>query len=114
MTGTPAVRFIFPSTASFQGQPNRGLQQARDHHRRPEAAMNVSDVLLECAKECARLSRECGDERIADALFAMSARLLSTATYDAELVMDAAGATPQAGPQSRESDLIDRDFNVGA
>jgi hypothetical protein len=54
--------------------------------------MHVSDVLLECAKECARLSRECGDERIADALLAVSARLLATATYDAELVMDDAGA----------------------
>jgi hypothetical protein len=76
--------------------------------------MHVSDVLLECAKECARLSRECGDERIADALFAVSARLLSTATYDAELVMDDAGATPQTGARSQESESIDQDSHVGA
>jgi hypothetical protein len=80
--------------------------------------MQVSDVLLECAKECARLSRECGDARITDALFAVSARLLSTATYDAELVMDDAGASPQPAPQagarSQESESIDQDSHVGA
>jgi hypothetical protein len=80
--------------------------------------MHVSDVLLECAKECARLSRECRDEQIAAALFEISARLLATATYDAELVMDEAEAAPQRaaqnGPQSQGSNLPDPKFLAGA
>jgi hypothetical protein len=47
--------------------------------------MHVSDVLLECSKECARLSREFHDEKVATALFEVSARLLAAATHDAEL-----------------------------
>ena len=80
--------------------------------------MHVSDVLLECAKACARLSRECGDEQIAAELLAVSARLLATATWDAELVMDDAEATSQRVPrgrrQSRESKSIDRKLVAGA
>ena len=80
--------------------------------------MHVSDVLLECAKECAQLSRECRDEQIAAALFEVSARLLSTATYDAELAMDEAVATSQrvlrGRRQSRESKSIDRKLVAGA
>ena len=79
--------------------------------------MHVSDVLLECAKECARLSRECRDEQIAAALFEISTRLLATATYDAELVMDGAQVTPagvsQNDPQSQESNLPDPKFLAG-
>jgi hypothetical protein len=76
--------------------------------------MHVSDVLLECAKECARLSRECGDEQIAAALFEISTRLLATATYDAELVMEDAQATSLAGWQSRGSKSVDQDDLAGA
>lgn len=57
--------------------------------------MHVSNVLLECSKECARLSRECRDKRVADALFEISARLLCAATHDAELAVDDAQATSQ-------------------
>ena len=58
--------------------------------------MHVSDILLECSKEWARLSRECRDKQIAGALFKISARLLCAATHDAELVIDDAQATPQS------------------
>jgi hypothetical protein len=50
--------------------------------------MPVSDVLLQCSVECARLARQCRDEKTAVALFEVSARLLAAATYDAELVSD--------------------------
>ncbi len=52
--------------------------------------MTVSKVVLDCSVECARLARQCSDEKIAAALFAMSARLLSAANRDAELLMDEA------------------------
>lgn len=48
--------------------------------------MYVSDVLLECARECARLSRECRDKQMGLTLFEISARLFSAATQDSELV----------------------------
>ena len=48
--------------------------------------MHVSDILLECSKECARFSRECGDEKLARELFQLSARLLQAAAHDAELI----------------------------
>lgn len=60
--------------------------------------MPVSDILLECSRECARLSRECGDEKVAAALFEISARLLSAATHDAELIVEDAHATSQSDP----------------
>jgi hypothetical protein len=60
-----------------------------------DVTMHVSDVLLECSKECARLSRQCRDKQIADALFDMSARLLCAATHDAELAVDDVQATSQ-------------------
>ena len=47
--------------------------------------MHISDVAMECAHECARLSRECRDKDIGFALFQISARLFSAATHDAEL-----------------------------
>ena len=50
--------------------------------------MHVSDVLVECAQECARLSRECRDKQIGLALFEVSARLYSAAVHDAELIVD--------------------------
>jgi hypothetical protein len=50
--------------------------------------MHVSDVLVECAQECARLSRECRDKKIGLALFEVSARLYSAAVHDAELIVD--------------------------
>jgi hypothetical protein len=58
--------------------------------------MPISDILLECSKECARLSRECRDEKIAKTLFEISARLHSAATHDAELVVDDAKAASQS------------------
>ena len=58
--------------------------------------MHVSDILLECSKECARLSRECRDERVAIKLFEISARLLSVVAHDAELVIDDANAASQS------------------
>jgi len=59
-------------------------------------AMHVSDILLECSKECARLSRECHDEKLAVTLLELSARLLATANHDAELIVEDAHATPQS------------------
>jgi hypothetical protein len=63
--------------------------------------MHVSDVLVECAQECARLSRECRDKKIGLALFEVSARLYSAAVHDAELIVDethaASRPTPRAG-----------------
>jgi hypothetical protein len=50
--------------------------------------MSVSKVVLDCSVECARLARQCRDEKTAVALFAMSACLLSAANRDAELMMD--------------------------
>jgi hypothetical protein len=58
--------------------------------------MHVSDILLECSRECARLSRECREEKIAVTLLEISARLLSAATRDAELIIDDVHATPQS------------------
>ena len=58
--------------------------------------MHVSDILLECSRECASLSRECREEKIAVTLLEISARLLSAATRDAELIIDDAHATPQS------------------
>ncbi len=93
-----AAGFIFHSLPVYRINRPASLLQARGHHCGLEVAMHVSDVLLECAKECARLSRECGDERIAAAIFEVSTRLLATATYDAELVMgDAEVASLPAG-----------------
>jgi len=57
--------------------------------------MPVSDVLLQCSVESARLARQCRDEKTAVALFAMSARLLATATRDAELVTDEPQHVPE-------------------
>jgi hypothetical protein len=52
--------------------------------------MSVSKVVLDCSVECARLARQCSDEKTAVALFAMSAHLLSAANRDAELMLDEA------------------------
>jgi hypothetical protein len=60
--------------------------------------MSVSKVVLNCSVECARLARQCRDEKTAVALFAMSARLLSAANRDAELMMDE--VEPDAGQHS--------------
>ena len=60
--------------------------------------MSVSKIVLDCSVECARLARQCSDEKTAVALFAMSARLLSAANHDAELLMDE--VEPDAGQQS--------------
>ena len=57
--------------------------------------MHISDVAMECAHECARLSRECRDQEIGFALFEISARLYSAATHDAELLVADAQATPK-------------------
>ena len=66
--------------------------------------MHISDVAVECAHECAHLSRECRDREIGFALFQISARLFSAATRDAELLVDDAQVTSRsallAGPQS--------------
>ena len=69
--------------------------------------MHISDVVLECAHQCARLSRECRDKEIGFALFEISARLFSAATRDAELLVDDAQVTSKlalhAGPQSHST-----------
>jgi hypothetical protein len=57
--------------------------------------MHISDVVVECAHQCARLSRECRDKEIGFALFEISARLFSAAAHDAELVLD---GTQDASP----------------
>ena len=79
--------------------------------------MNVSDVFLDCSRECARLSRECGDKQISAALFEVSARLLSAATRDAELVTDDTHPASQpylhAGLQSQGSNLIGQGVLAG-
>lgn len=55
--------------------------------------MHISDVVLECARECARLSRECRDKEVGFTLFEISARLFAAATHDAELLVDDTQAT---------------------
>ena len=60
--------------------------------------MSVSKIVLDCSVELARLARQCSDEKTAVALFAMSARLLSAANSDAELLMDE--TEPDAGQPS--------------
>ena len=62
--------------------------------------MNASDAFLDCARECARLSRECRDRRTADALFRVSARLFCAATRDAELVVDDSQVSLQPASQA--------------
>jgi hypothetical protein len=61
--------------------------------------MSVSKIILDCSVELARLARQCSDEKTAVALFAMSARLLSAANHDAELLMD------EAEPDSSQHSL---------
>ena len=56
--------------------------------------MPVSDILLDCSRECARLSRDCQDEKTALTLFEMSARLLAAATREAELIVEDTHAVP--------------------
>jgi hypothetical protein len=68
--------------------------------------MSVSKIVLDCSVECARLARQCSDEKTAAALFAMSARLLSAATRDAELIVD--DAEPDAGLPSRSFAVVGR------
>jgi hypothetical protein len=58
--------------------------------------MHFSDVIIECSEECARLSQECPDEKIAAAFIQISARLRRAATDDAELVMDDTPAAPRS------------------
>jgi hypothetical protein len=60
--------------------------------------MHVSDVLVECAQECARLSRECRDKKIGFALFEISARLYSAAVHDAELIVEDTQAASRPAP----------------
>jgi len=60
--------------------------------------MHVSDVLVECAQECARLSRECRDKKVGLALFEVSARLYSAAVHDAELIVDETQAASRPAP----------------
>jgi hypothetical protein len=62
--------------------------------------MHVSDVLVECAQECARLSRECRDKKIGLALFEVSARLYSAAVHDAELIVDDTRAVSRPAPRA--------------
>ena len=57
--------------------------------------MHLSGLLVECATECARLSRQCEDKKIGFALFEISARLFAAAAQEAELVMDDAQAALQ-------------------
>lgn len=63
---------------------------------RLEITMPVSDILLECSRECARLSRDCDDEKIALALFQVSARLLAAAARDSELIVEDVHAAPSS------------------
>jgi hypothetical protein len=65
---------------------------------RQELPMSVSAILLECSVECARLARQCRDDRTAAALFAVSERLHSAATRDAELLADAEPASDTGLP----------------
>ena len=58
--------------------------------------MHISDVAMECAHECARLSRECRDKEIGFALFQISARLFSAAARDAELLVADAKMTTKS------------------
>jgi hypothetical protein len=60
--------------------------------------MHVSDVLIECAQECARLSRECRDKKIGLALFEISARLYSAAVHEAELIVEDTQAASRPAP----------------
>jgi hypothetical protein len=91
------ARFIFQvPTIAISHQSTACLTQACGLNLYPDFSMHVSDVILECAGECARLSRQCSDKQIGFALFEISARLFSAATHDAELVMDDAPAASQS------------------
>ena len=62
--------------------------------------MHMSDVILDCAQQCARLSRECGDRETGIALYKISVRLMSVLTEDAELQWSDAEAASQAAKQA--------------
>jgi hypothetical protein len=62
--------------------------------------MHMSDVILDCAQQCARLSRECGDRETGIALHKISVRLMSVLTQDAELQWSDAQGTSQSAPQA--------------
>jgi hypothetical protein len=90
-------------SSSFEFITLHALGKACGIHQ--ELPMPVSDILLQCSVECARLARQCRDEKTAVALFEVSARLLAAATYDAELVTDdpqpASESVPHAGAPLR-------------
>jgi hypothetical protein len=71
------------------------LKQACGLDPLSELTVHVSDVLLECSRECARLSRESREEAISAALFKISARLFCAAIREAELVSDDVQTAPQ-------------------
>jgi hypothetical protein len=71
------------------------LQEACGLNPYRDLPMHVSDILLECARECARLSSQSRDKRVGLALFEVSARLFSAALGDAELATDDSLAAPR-------------------
>ncbi|MGC2024263.1 MAG: hypothetical protein WA677_05855, partial [Bradyrhizobium sp.] len=70
--------FIFPSLPTSPSpspfNPGRMPQTGLRLASRFGIAMHGSDILLECSRECARLSRDCHDEKVAATLFEVSAR----------------------------------------
>jgi hypothetical protein len=69
-----------------------------DPYREP--AMHMSDVILDCAQQCARLSRECGDRETGIALYKISVRLMSVLEKDAELQWSEAQEASQPANQA--------------
>ena len=49
---------------------------------------HISDVVLDCSRECLRIAAECGDDHAAAELQLLSLRLLLAAVGDAELTVD--------------------------
>lgn len=50
--------------------------------------MHISDVAIECARECTQLSKTTGDQSIAKRLAQIAQKLLEAARRDAELVVE--------------------------
>jgi FixJ family two-component response regulator len=92
--------------------------RARGFDYESELTMHASDVFLECSREIARLSHECGDEQISAALFEISARLLSAATRNAGLVTEDGQAASQralrTGLPLQGPNVIKKDLFAGA
>jgi hypothetical protein len=56
--------------------------------------MHISDVVLDCSRNCLRLAAKCTDDHAAAELQLLALRLLLAAVHDAELTVDGLPALP--------------------